>query len=46
VRTNLAILGDVREWWRVVDGPVMPSDGSPQLLDTARELPPPEPLGR
>jgi hypothetical protein len=32
---------DVREWWRVVNGPVMPVMESPQLLETARELLPP-----
>ena len=45
VRANLAIFSDVREWWRVVNGPVTPVVESPQLLETARELLPPEPWG-
>ena len=33
------------EWWGVVNGPVTPVMESPQLVETARELLPPEPWG-
>jgi glutamyl-tRNA synthetase len=43
VRVNLTVFADVREWWRVVAGPIEPKLESPELLGAARELLPPEP---
>jgi glutamyl-tRNA synthetase len=43
VRLNLTVFGDVRQWWRVVTGPIEPRLESPELLSAAGELLPPEP---
>jgi glutamyl-tRNA synthetase len=43
VRPNLTIFSDVRQWWRVVAGPVEPILEAPDLLAAAGRLLPPEP---
>jgi glutamyl-tRNA synthetase len=43
VRPNLAVFGDVRDWWRIVSGPVEPRIEAPELLSKAVDLLPPEP---
>jgi glutamyl-tRNA synthetase len=43
VRGNLAVLGDARHWWRVVEGPLAPVIDEPALCRAAAELLPPEP---
>jgi glutamyl-tRNA synthetase len=43
VRPNLTRLADVREWWKVVDGPIAPLLENPDLTDKAADLLPPEP---
>ncbi|HSH63721.1 MAG: glutamate--tRNA ligase [Methylibium sp.] len=43
VRGNLAVLGDARHWWRVVEGPLAPVIEEPALCRAAAELLPPEP---
>jgi glutamyl-tRNA synthetase len=43
VRLNLVVLGDARQWWRIVTGPIEPKLESPDLLAAARDLLPPEP---
>jgi glutamyl-tRNA synthetase len=43
VRANLAVLADVKDWWRVVAGPVAPVIVEAALLAQAALLLPPEP---
>ena len=43
VRPNLARLGDVADWWRIVAGPVEPLADDPDLCREAAALLPPEP---
>ena len=43
VRGNLAVLGDARHWWRVVEGPLAPALKDGALCKTAADLLPPEP---
>ena len=43
VRGNLAVLGDVKSWWRVVHDPLEPVIADPALCRKAAELLPPEP---
>jgi glutamyl-tRNA synthetase len=43
VRGNLAVLGDAKLWWRVVEGPLTPVIENPDLCREAAKLLPPEP---
>jgi len=43
VRANLHIFDDVRQWWQVVAGPIVPQIEAKDLLEKAGELLPPEP---
>jgi len=43
VRGNVKVLGDARDWWRVVAGPVTPEIEDAEFCATAAELLPPEP---
>jgi len=43
VRGNVEVLGDARDWWRVVAGPVTPEIEDAEFCATAAELLPPEP---
>lgn len=45
VRQNVHVFEDAKLWWRVVTGPVEPETVSPDLLEAARRLLPPEPWG-
>ncbi len=42
-RGNLSVLDDAKHWWRVVEGPLEPVIGDPDLCRTASGLLPPEP---
>ena len=43
VRGNLAVLGDARGWWQVVEGPLQPLIEDRELCHRAAQLLPPEP---
>ena len=43
VRGNLAVLGDARHWWRVVEGPLEPVIENRDLCHAAARLLPAEP---
>ena len=43
VRGNLAVLGDAKLWWQVVNGPIEPVMSDPALCGRAAALLPPEP---
>lgn len=43
VRPNLTVFREVRDWWRIVTGPVEPVIESDEFVATARDLLPPEP---
>lgn len=43
VRGNLAVLGDAKLWWQVVNGPIEPVMTDPALCGQAAALLPPEP---
>jgi glutamyl-tRNA synthetase len=43
VRGNLAVLGDAKHWWRVVEGPIEPVIENPDLCRAASGLLPREP---
>ena len=43
VRGNLVVFLDVVEWWRILEGEIVPVREDPELLDTARDLLPAEP---
>jgi glutamyl-tRNA synthetase len=43
VRGNVAVLGEAKHWWRVVEGPIEPVIENPELCRAASGLLPPEP---
>jgi glutamyl-tRNA synthetase len=43
VKGNLAVLGEAKEWWRVIEGPLQPVIREGDLCRKAAKLLPPEP---